>query len=749
MLKDVFAMKITVRLILSLVIGTALVVWIFSHYQAEREEKRLNEELRLRAAVLAKSFKEAIEPRLETAGHAERIRRFLEKFQGHKRLIGVIVELQDGNRLSLPQDLADSSMFGEQLAGIQEQGKEQEAYGKWHERPVHFYGVPLVRGEQTAGALGLLHDRSFIVSTIHEGLRESFWTFSVLALILSVVTLIIIRWSITGPIARIAEWAKRARLGELSSPSAAPPMRDRGAIDRLLFEITHMASSLKAAKLDLAEQSQTRQSQEGVWSKERLKEFLRAKLSGNPVFVIANREPYIHVKKSDGIECQMPASGVVTALDPVMQATGGVWIAHGSGDADRETVNADGKVLVPPGNPTYSLKRVWLDREEEQGYYYGFSNEGLWPLCHITHTRPVFRMEDWKQYRRVNEKFRDALLEEAGDSAPFVLIQDYHFALLPRLIKEERPDAKVALFWHIPWPNPEAFGICPWQQEILEGMLGSDVLGFHTQFHCNNFLDTVDRFLECRIDWTEFAISRGGRVTRVRPFPISIAPTSDADAAPGAQAYWESVRQEYRLDGKKIGVGVDRLDYTKGLLERFRAIERFLERYPGQRGNFAFLQLGAPTRSLIPTYRQHIEEVERLVQSINAKFATEKGVPIVFLKEHHPQDRIRLFYRHADFCLVSSLHDGMNLVAKEFIDARKDTDGVLILSRFTGASHELRDALLINPYDVEETAEAIHQAVSMVPGERQERMSRMRALVQERNVFYWAADLVGGLIKSY
>src|SRR3989338_3135928 len=264
-------------------------------------------------------------------------------------------------------------------------------------------------------------------------------------------------------------------------------------MERLVFEIAHMASSLKAARLDLYEQSQVKQFQDSVWNKERLKEYLRSKLGNTPFFVVANREPYIHRKKGDELECIVPASGVVTALDPVLQATGGVWLAHGSGNADRETVNQDGKLLVPPWNPSYSLKRIWLDEAEEKGYYYGFSNEGLWPLCHITHTRPVFRIEDWEQYQKVNRKFADSLLKELGDAPPVILIQDYHFSLVPKMIKDQRPDAKIALFWHIPWPNPEAFGICPWQEEILEGMLGSDLIGFHTQFHCNNFLDTIDR----------------------------------------------------------------------------------------------------------------------------------------------------------------------------------------------------------------------------------------------------------------
>lgn len=739
-------MKITLRLIVSLLIGTALVVLVFSSIQARREEKRLDDELKLRAAVLAKSFKEAVEPFLEQTEQPARVRRFVEKFQGHKRLIGVIVDLKETGRITLPPELAENGLFIDETSRVIEQNAPFDGNSKWRERKVHFYAVPLTKGDLVVGSLGLIHDRSFIVKRIEEVWKESAVTFSVLALILSVTTLVIIRWSITGPIAKIADWAKKARMGVAPLQPPASPT-EKGEMERLLFEITHMASSLKAARLDLVEQSRAKHSEDSVWTKERLKEYLRTKLGDSPLFVVANREPYIHRKKDEKIECIVPASGVATALDPVLQATGGVWIAHGSGSADRETANQEGKLLVPPWNPTYSLKRVWLDEDQEKGYYYGFANEGLWPLCHITHTRPVFRMEDWNHYQKVNQKFAEALLGELGDNAPFILVQDYHFALLPKLIKEKRPDAKVALFWHIPWPNPEAFGICPWQEEILEGMLGSDLIGFHTQFHCNNFLDTVDRFLESRIDWTTFGVTRGGKMTYVRPFPISIV--SNPDEKSQREATEKELQKTHGLEGKIIGLGVDRMDYTKGLLERFRALERVFEKYPQYRGKLVFVELGAPTRTLIPGYQNHLREVEELVEKINQKFESGNYRPFLFLKDHHSQERIQGFYRVTDFCLVSSLHDGMNLVAKEFAASREDENGVLILSRFAGASQELRDALLINPYDIEGTADAIHQALTMVPEERRERMRRLRSVIQEHNIYRWAAELVTELVKSF
>lgn len=738
----------TLRLIVSLLLGTALVVFLFSTVQTGFEEKKLDEDLRLRGQVLAKTFKEALEPFLARTESPYLIKQFLQKFKGRTRLIGIEVYLKDSGFITLPEELAQLKLFDAELRDTAGQGQPVEINGKWNGVSVALETIPLEKDGAVVGALGLIHDRTYIVRRINEFRKRTAFSFSILALILSVTTLVIIRWSITGPIARIAELVRKAAGGDMAPSFEA--VKEKGEIEKLLFAVNHMASNLKAARLDLVEQSRLANSEGAVWTKERLKDYLQTKLNGKKLYVIANREPYIHKKSGNLIECIMPASGVVTALDPVMQSTGGMWIAHGAGNADRETVNEKNSLPVPPWKPSYTLKRVWMTEEEEQGYYYGFSNEGLWPLCHISHVRPVFRMEDWKQYQSVNQKFAAALLEELDDSPAMVLIQDYHFALLPRLIKEKRPDIKTAIFWHIPWPNPEAFGICPWQEEILEGMLGADLIGFHTQFHCNNFLDTVDRVLESRIDWTTFCVSRGGKTSCVRPFPISVAPTSGPKLdAPEAGDKLKKLKRDFNLEGKLIGVGVDRIDYTKGLLERFRSIERVLEKYPQYQGKLVFVELGAPSRTLIPGYQNHMQEVDELVRKINLRFQNGEYQPILFLKEHHGHEIIQSFYQAADFCLVSSLHDGMNLVAKEFAAARGDESGVLILSRFTGASHEFQSALQINPYDIEGTAETIHQALTMLPEEKMERMRKLRATVQEYNVYRWASELVTGLIKSF
>jgi trehalose 6-phosphate synthase len=458
----------------------------------------------------------------------------------------------------------------------------------------------------------------------------------------------------------------------------------------------------------------------------------------------------MHMRHGRSVEVTVPPSGLVTALEPVLCACDGTWLAHGNGTADRESVDRHGRLRVPPDDPRYTLRRVWLRKEEEEGYYYGFANEGLWPLCHIAHTRPIFRADDWKQYQAVNRKFADALLEEMRDTyQPVVLVQDYHFALLPRMIKEKRPDARVAIFWHIPWPTPDAFGICPWQRELLDGLLGGDLVGFHIQSHCNNFLQTADRVLESRIDWEHFSVRRLNHTTTVHPFPISVNLPSPPTDASDESAYdaRTAILKDLDLEAIFLGVGVDRLDYTKGILERFLAVERFLEKHPRYQSQFVFVQIGAPTRSHLKRYHDLEAEVEAEAGRINWRFQKDKWKPIVFLKRQHSHDEIRPYYKAADLCLVTSLHDGMNLVAKEFVAARNDESGVLVLSIFTGAARELRDALQVNPYDIDQTAEAIRAALEMDPEEKQSRMQHMRRVVREHNIYEWAGSLIAELCE--
>jgi trehalose 6-phosphate synthase len=480
-----------------------------------------------------------------------------------------------------------------------------------------------------------------------------------------------------------------------------------------------------------------------AWTRERLEEVARTRLGGARLVVVANREPFIHSYDGQEIRCMRPASGLTTAIDPMLRACSGVWVAHGSGDADRVVADRRGRVRVPPGDPSYVLRRVWLSKEEEQGYYYGVANEAFWPLCHIACTRPRFDADDWAQYRRVNQKFADAVLDEVGRQPAVVFVQDYHFALLPRMLKDVRPDLVVMHFWHIPWPNREVFRICPWQEEILDGLLGNDLLSFHIQYHCNNFLETVERALEARVDREGFAVTRGGKITYVRPQPISIDPEVVPGKAPAENATQDAhLRRRLGVRDELLLVGVDRVDYTKGIPERFRAVDRLLTLHPEWKGQFTFVQVGATSRVQIPAYRQLHEELNALVDQINRRHGTCAWQPIVYLNEHYSPDQLYHFYRLAAGCVVSSLHDGMNLVAKEFVAARHDLRGVLLLSRFTGAAQELTDALLINPYDTDDFAEALRLALVMPAHEQERRMRRLRQQVSDNNIYRWAGMLL-------
>ncbi len=483
----------------------------------------------------------------------------------------------------------------------------------------------------------------------------------------------------------------------------------------------------------------------GLWSAVRLKQTLNRYLHGEKVVILANREPYVHQYKSDGsIEVRHPASGLVTALQPIMRACSGVWVAHGSGSADRDTVDQNDHVRVPPGEESYYIRRVWLTEEEQQGYYYGFSNEGLWPLCHVAHARPIFRAEDWRQYRAVNQKFADAVCSEVDSKDPIILVQDYHFALAPAMIRKRLPAATVIVFWHIPWPNDERMGICPWRNEILEGLLGSSILGFHTQLHCNNFLDSVDRYLETRRDREQNAVVMRGHRTLVRPYPIALEwPVRWVESAPPPEECRAQVWRDLQLKPDALlGIGIDRLDYTKGVEERMLAVEILLERHPEFRGRFSFVQLAAPSRTKIARYQELNETVENLAKRINLRFGGADYKPIILLRAHHEPPEVFRYYRAADLCYVSSLHDGMNLVAKEFVAARTDLKGVLVLSEFTGAAREMTEALIVNPYDLEGSSEALATALTMSAGEQHDRMRSMRALLVQFNVYRWAGTML-------
>ena len=737
---------LSARLIVSLIVGVTLVSLCSSYYQGYVLARGMRRDLERRAELLGESLARNVERDVERDDLGT-LRRMVQQFANREHLAGLAVYDAQGRPLAVTTTL--EPLIGSAPPIVLQSLKEEHntnAFLRIGIASVYIHAMPLRNGDELIGSLAIVHDSGYIRAETWRIWRETFLSALAHVVLIVMITLLIVRWSVTGPIAKTAQWMRSLRTGRLAARMKMPELE---LFKPLAREVATFAESLHTARTAAELEARLRETGESIWTADRLTVHVRARLEDSKLFVVSNREPYIHTRRGKSIEVKQPASGLVTALEPVLRACGGTWVAHGSGEADVETVDDHDRLLVPPDDPHYALRRVWLTKEEEEGYYYGFANEGLWPLCHIAHTRPLFRAADWKHYQQVNRKFADALLEEMQDTPrPVVLVQDYHFALLPQMVKEVRPDIRVAIFWHIPWPNPEAFGICPWQRELLAGLLGADLIGFHTQAHCNNFLETVDAAMESRVEWEHFSVKRNSHETFVRPFPISVDARESARDPGSTESAYElraMVLKNLGIASSYLGIGVDRLDYTKGIIERFHAIERFIEKYPEYKGKFTFVQIGAPSRTRIQRYKDFLEEAEAEVLRINTRFATSTWKPIVMLARHHEHKEILPYYRAADLCLVTSLHDGMNLVAKEFIASRDDEEGALILSRFTGASRELRDAFIVNPYDIEQIADAMRIALEFSPEDRHVRMQRMRRLVKEHNVYRWAGNLISEL----
>src|SRR5919106_714594 len=686
-------MRLSLRFIIPLVLVLAAFAWAMVPLVDELTLRWFMRDLDLRATLVANALREPLQDVIQT-DNRNRMLRFFTRITEDERLFAMGFCASPESRVVKTPALPDE--IG--CAGIDTVSQSGGRLVRSARGPLLVSVRPLVTEAAPAGRLIFVHDMSFVQSRSEETRTYLFYLFVGLGLTISLITVAVAQLSWRG-------WLQGLRAllrGEgLLRPQDFPQSP----------ELRPIASDLRALIRDI---------------------------------VASNREPYIHVRQGELIVVRRPASGLVTALEPVMRACSGTWVAHGGGSADREVVDGFDRVAVPGEHPAYQLRRVWLTPEEEAGYYYGFANEGLWPLCHIAHVRPTFRSSDWEQYVKANRRFARAVLQEARASDPIVLVQDYHFALLPRMIQEALPGATIVTFWHIPWPNPEAFGICPWREDVLDGLLGSSILGFHTQFHCNNFVDTVDRLLEARTDREMFTVSYRRKLTAVQRYPISI------DWPPALPAAGRSVEQ-CRADVRRrhglppdhaVGLGVDRLDYTKGIEERLRAVERLLEIHPEWVGNFTFIQIAAPTRGRIAQYQEYAEHVRVTATAINERFGDARCPPIVLRAEHHEPEDVYDYYRATDCCFVSSLHDGMNLVAKEFIAARDDERGVLILSQFTGAARELPEAIIVNPYDTDQCAAALHVALGMPGAEQGARMRVMRGLIQEFNVYRWAGRML-------
>ena len=737
---------LSLRLIVALIFGVTLVSLASSWYQVQAEKDALLRDLERRAETFGESVAGNAESYLQ-AGDKPGLEQMVSRFGNRDHLLGIGVYDRDLLPLVVTRDLS-AVLRGIPPALTQALDRKQpvSSYMRLHFKRVYMLAAPLRAVDRSVtGGIIIVYDTGYIRAEIFRVWSRVFVHIAGLVLVIVAITLLIVRWSLAGPIARAAEWMNALRTAR---HSVQVPARDLEFFQPLAREMAPLAESMRQARAAAEIEARLRNTNESLWTAERLADHVRTKLDGSILIVVSNREPYVHNRQGNTVTVTVPASGLVTAIEPILCACNGTWVAQGSGTADRETVDGHDRLKVPPDDPRYTLRRVWLSPEEEEGYYYGFANEGLWPLCHMAHTRPTFRASDWEYYNKVNARFADALAEEmAGEEHPVILIQDYHFALLPRMMKDRMPHARVAIFWHIPWPNPEAFSICPWQQELLDGLLGADLIGFHVQAHCNNFLSTIDRVLEARVDWEHFSVKRKDHWSSVLPFPISVEFLEPAEAPQKNVAAEErsALIAELGIEASFLGVGVDRVDYTKGIIERFQAVEAFLESHPRYQDKFTFIQIGAPSRTHIQRYADFQREVEAEANRINQRFQHGKWRPIVFLNRQHNRHEVQRYYRAAHLCMVTSLHDGMNLVAKEYVAAREDERGVLILSQFTGAARDLQDAILVNPYDIRSTGEAIAQALEMDINDIRARMRRMRRSVRDHNIYWWAGTLIGEL----
>ncbi|HEX6708626.1 MAG TPA: trehalose-6-phosphate synthase [Albitalea sp.] len=715
---------------LTLVATAYLTVPLLDQLTLRWFSRDLNTRGELVANTLAEPIIDAMNPR-----NGKRLQTLIDRATQDERMVAIALCTPDGDLIhrtaGYPRTLTCS--------GAKEAAQKKDPRMRIEGGPVHVGVHPISSESGKVIDVVLLHDLSFVDRRSQDTRRYLIALIAGLGLAMALITMVVAQLSWRG-------WVKGVRaimrgegllspmLPEANGGSVTPPP-----------ELAPFAADLRARLRDLEDEYRRSQGPDVEWNPDRLRQLLKTQLRGDQVIVVSNREPYIHERQGGSVVVKRPASGLVTAVEPVMRACSGTWIAHGSGSGDRDVVDAGDRVGVPPGHEEYTLRRLWLTEREEKGYYYGFANEGLWPLCHVAHVRPVFRESDWQCYREVNQRFADAVVAEARSEDPIVLVQDYHFALLPAMIRARLPRATILTFWHIPWPNPESFGICPWRREILQGMLGSTILGFHTRYHCKNFMETVDRYLEARIEQEHSSISFQQDTTLIEAYPISIEwPSEEAIATwPTIEECRYKLYERLGIEGDyKIAVGVDRFDYTKGILERLHAVERMLEKNPEWIGRFSFVQVAAPSRSSLEEYKAFQDRIHQVTDRINQRFGRAGYLPVHLLAQHFPHEAVNELYRAADACVVTSLHDGMNLVAKEFVASRDDLQGVLILSRFAGAAREMPEALIVNPYHVEETADALLRSITMHPAEQRERMASLRMTVREFNVFRWAGRML-------
>jgi trehalose 6-phosphate synthase len=714
-----------IRTVLPLLIAAGVVVFFGLPYFDRLLQSWFAADLELRAHLVMNSMEDRL-PALLARDDTQALGQFLNKIALDQRLLAILVCRPDGELLYRTHDApvalncVDAIAIPDGRSTVLHTPTGSIQASVFDQRPS---GVPPYR-------IDIVYDLSFI-DRRQTTAREYVMAYGGVATLILALILVLGVWLLLRRWANVLIRDIRGRRF-LDNAQSAPLWRP---ILRQVRKVLHEMEERQRLELDYREN----------WTPQALQHVVRDQLHSPQIIVVSNREPYIHERDDSGvINVQIPASGMVTALEPVMRACSGTWVAHGSGSADRDAVDRFDRVRVPPDSPAYALRRVWLSDAEQEGFYYGLSNEGIWPLCHLAYVRPAFRREDWLVYQSVNRRFAEVVAREARSEDPLILIQDYHFALLPGQLRPRRPQATIALFWHIPWPNAETFGLCPWKREMLSNLLMADILGFHTLYHCQNFLSTVDRFVECQIDQERMTVALQGHICHVGAYPISIEwPPRWVSSAPPVETCRRNVRQRYGLSERIfLALGVERWDFTKGVIERFHALELLLDQEPRLRGQITLLQIAAPSRSKLPAYQALQQGTLSEAERINARFARGDWRPIVLVGKHQRPEQVFELYRAADLCIVNSLHDGMNLVAKEFVAAREDEDGVLILSTFTGASRELLEALLVNPFDITETAAAIQRAIEMPLEQRRERMRLMRRTVAENNVYRWAGRML-------
>lgn len=716
--------SILIRFGIPLLVAVSLLAYFGVPYANRLLAGWFRSDVNLRAQLVANSMAPTLGTLLDTRSEAE-LHDYLAGITTDQRLLSLMLCRENGT-LIYKTELTPDAITCQSTHGIPEGGS---ATVELRSGSVQASVFPFTTSQNVPFRVVVIHDLSFIdrrqSTARNHVLALAGVAATILALLVGALFWFFVRRWVT---VLVGDIRGLRFLDDAKSGSASWPVLNQ--VRRALRDI----ETTQRLEIDFREN----------WTPQALQQVVREHLDSPEMFAVSNREPYIHNQGPDGPVVQVPASGMVTALEPIMRACEGTWVAHGSGTADRAVVDGKDHVRVPPEDPSYTLRRVWLTAAEEEGYYFGFSNEGIWPLCHLAYVRPAFRQSDWEQYRAVNERFAQVVADESRTRNPVVLVQDFHFALLPRFLRRRKPDATIAVFWHIPWPNAETFGVCPWKEDMLTHLLAADILGFHTRHHCQNFLASVDRFIECQIDHEHMTVTLRGHVCRVVPYPISIEwPPRWLTGIPTIESCRRKVRELHGIAPEvSIGLGVERWDFTKGIVERFLALESLFDTEPGLRGKLSLLQVAAPTRSKLPAYRALQEQTLGEARRINEKFGTGSWQPIVLIDHHQEPREVFEMFRAADFCVVNSLHDGMNLVAKEFVAARDDEDGVLILSTFAGASRELPEALLVNPFDVGETAAAMMNAMQMRRDERRIRMKAMRRTVKENNVYRWAGRML-------